>query len=172
MLHDESLRVVVRAHGIGEFAARDERTFGDVARPNYQLPGIRPDLVWVTVEIAYHGIHLDTLIDVARNDSVVITFFLHILIICVSAPVAEEKRTMYVAFDCCRVGREGEEQLVKAPYMLAGFDGTVLRKVLRKCHHQRFALVQYIDFLTLRLGEMIGFYDTENRYQSAQTEKR
>ena len=62
--------------------------------------------------------------------------------------------------------------LVKAPYMFAGFDGAVLRKVLRECHHQRFALVQYIDFLTLCLGKTIGFYDTENRYQSAQAEKR
>lgn len=71
---------------------------------DYQLPGIRPDLVWVAVEIAYYGIHLDTLVDVARDDSVVITFFLHILIICVSAPVTEEKRPMYVVFDCCGVG--------------------------------------------------------------------
>ena len=61
-------------------------------------------LTWVAVEIAYYGIHLDTLVDVARDDSVVITFFLHILIICVSAPVTEEKRPMYVVFDCCGVG--------------------------------------------------------------------
>ena len=95
------------------------------------------------------------LVDVARNQPVVITLLGKVHIIVVGALVRQLQGAVDVVPDGILLGREREEQLVKAPYVLPSLGGTVLRKVLREGHHQRLAAVQHVDFLTLPFGEAV-----------------
>ena len=72
-----------------------------------------------------------------------------------------------IGLDGRLVGREGEEEFVEAPHMLAGFDGTVLCEVLRERHHQRAAIVQHVDLLPLPFGEGVGHPDCRHGYDGA-----
>ncbi len=95
------------------------------------------------------------LIDVARYQAVVISLLGKIHIIVVGALVRQLQGTVDVVADGLFLWREREEQLVKASYVFPRLGRTVLRKILRKGHHQRLTPVQYIDFLTLPFGEAV-----------------
>ena len=68
-------------------------------------------------------------------------------------------------------GREREEQLVEAAHVFPCLRRTVLRQVLRESQHQRLAIVQYIDFLPLLLGEAVGTPHAPYRYHGTQREE-
>ncbi|MNL42148.1 hypothetical protein D3C87_1645870 [compost metagenome] len=120
------------------------------------MPCIAPHHIRVSIEIAGHAVHFDTLLYIARYDPVVITFFQKILVVVKGTFIGKAKCPFHIAFNGIFVGRQGKEQLVKTPYVLSGFHRTVDRGVLSKCEHERFAIVQHINFLALLLGETIG----------------
>ena len=70
--------------------------------------------------------------------------------------VGHQQRTVQVGLDGRLVGREGEEELVEAPHVLARLHGAVLGEVLRECDHERPSAVEDVDLLPLPLGEGIG----------------
>ena len=84
--------------------------------------------------------------------------------------VAQEHGALDVALDGTLVRRKREEQLVETPDMLPRLHGAVLLQVLREGEHQRFPLVQHVDFLPLRLGKAVGFPHGEAHEQRAGTE--
>src|SRR5665648_1224846 len=129
-----------------EMCIRDRRnvTFADD-----HLPRIGHHLVWIVVEVARYTVHPNSLVDVPRDNPVVIPLFLHILIVAECAFIHQEQGAVDVVFNCIFVRRKGEKQFMETAYMLFGFDGTVLRQVLRECQHQRFSTVQHVYFLAL-----------------------
>ena len=72
MLHQEALRIVVRTDGILQCAGRDETSLRDVALSDDEHSCIGRHLVRMTVKVAVYGVYLHTLIDIARNGSIVI----------------------------------------------------------------------------------------------------
>mgnify|MGYP004424047531 CR=1 FL=1 len=86
---------------------------------------------------------------------VVISLFGKVHIVVIGALVRQLQGTAYIVFDRVLLRREREEQLVKASYVFPRLGRTVLRKILRKGHHQRFAPVKHIDFLALLLGKAV-----------------
>ena len=135
------------------------------------MPGIGHGPVGIGVEVAHHGVHLDTLADVPRHHTVVVTFLLHVLVIGEGALIDQEQRAVDVALDGRTVGREGEEQLVKTPDMFARLHGAVLAQILRERQHQRLAPVQDVDLLALLFGETEARDHAEHGYQRAQAEE-
>ena len=75
LLHEEALRIVVRADGVLQGAGRYQVTLRDVARSHDELTGVGRYLVGIDLKVAADGVHLDTLIDIARNGTVVIALF-------------------------------------------------------------------------------------------------
>ena len=66
---------------------------------------------------------------------------------------------------------EGEEELVEAPHVFAGFDGTVLGHILRQGQYQRLALIQYVDLLPLGFREAVRCPHCRHRDQRAGSQK-
>ena len=154
-LYHKSLRIVVAPHCIAEATRGYERAFRDVAGADDTLLAIGPHLVGIAVEVAADTVYPHRLQDVAGYQFVEITFLLQVAVVADGTLVREVEGTLDVALDGVLIGGEGEEQLVKAFHMFACLDGAVLLQVLREGEHQRFAVVQYVDFLPLRLGELV-----------------
>lgn len=74
MLDNEPVRIVIRPDSILKPALRHQAALRHVALTDDHLPGIRPRLIGITVEVARHAVHLDNLVDVTRNQTVVIPF--------------------------------------------------------------------------------------------------
>jgi len=66
-LDGKPVRVVVRARGVQQTAARYEAALRHVALADNHLPRVGIDLVGIAVEIADHRIDLQRLIDIARE---------------------------------------------------------------------------------------------------------
>lgn len=154
-LYHKSLWIIVAPHGIAEAARGYERAFRDVAGADDALVAIGPYLVGITVEVAADAVYPHRLQNVAGYQFVEITFLLQVAVVADGTLVREIEGTLDVALDGVLIGSEGEEQLVKALHVFAGFDGAVLLQVLREGEHQRLTIVQYVDFLPLRLGELV-----------------
>ena len=154
-LYHKSLRIVVAPHGIAEAACGYERAFRDVAGADDALVAIGPHLVGVAVEVATDAVYPHRLQDVAGYQLIEVAFLLQVAVVADGAFVREIEGTLDVALDGVLIGSEGEEQLVKAFHVFAGLDGAVLLQILREGEHQRLAVVQYVDFLPLRLGELV-----------------
>ena len=88
----------------------------------------------------------------------------------VCGTVAQEHGALNIALNGTLVRRKREEQLVETPDMLPRLHGAVLLQVLREGEHQRFPLVQHIDFLPLCLGKAVGLPHGEAHEQSAGAE--
>ena len=111
------------------------------------------------------------MIDVARDDTVVIAFLGEIRVIVVGTPVREQQGTFDIVLDRALFGREREEQLVEASHVLARFGWAVLREVLREGEHQRLAAVEYVDLLSLPLGEAVRTPYGVHHHEGAQREE-
>src|SRR5659263_738417 len=72
MLHGEPLGVVVRAYRVDQVTARDQAALRNVAFPDDHLLRISHYLVGIVVKVACYTVHPDGLVDVSRNDPVVI----------------------------------------------------------------------------------------------------
>lgn len=154
-LYHKSLRIVIAPHSVTEAARGYERAFRDVAGADDALLAIGSHFVGITVEVAPDAVYPHRLQDVAGYQFVEITFLLQVAVVADGTLVREIEGTLDVALDGILIGGEGEEQLVKAFHVFAGLDGTVLLQVLREGEHQRLAIVQYVDLLPLRLGELV-----------------
>src|SRR5660397_287979 len=132
MLHGEPLGVVVRTYRVDQVTARDQAALRNVAFPDDHLLRISHYLVGIVVKVACYTVHPDGLVDVSRNDPVVIPLFLHILVVAECAFVHQEQGAVAVSFNRVFIRRKGEKQFMEAAYMLFGLDGTVLRQVLRE----------------------------------------
>lgn len=154
-LYHKSLGIVVAPHGIAKATRGYERAFRDVAGADDTLVAIGPHLVRVAVEVAADAVYPYRLQDVAGYQLVEVAFLLQVAVVADGALVREVEGTLDVALDGVLIGGEGEEQLVKAFHVFACLDGTVLLQVLREGEHQGLAVVQYVDLLPLRLGELV-----------------
>ncbi|KGF40098.1 hypothetical protein HMPREF0647_11620 [Prevotella bivia DNF00320] len=159
LLHEEALRIVVRADGVLQGAGRYQVTLRDVARSHDELTGVGRYLVGVDLKVAADGVHLDTLIDIARNGTVVIALFRQVLVIVERRLVAEQKGTLHVLLYRILIGRDGEEQFMETADVFPRFHRAVLASILTQCEHQGFSLVKHIDFLPLLLGKTIRGID-------------
>ena len=148
--------VVVRAHGVDEAAGRYERPLGDGALAHDALPGVGRHLVGIAVEVAAYAVDAYGLRDAAGDQAVEESLFAQGLIVRQGRSVGHQQRTIQVGLDGRLVGREGEEELVEAPHVLACLHGAVLGEVLRECDHERPSAVEDVDLLPLPLGEGIG----------------
>ena len=99
MLDNEPVRIVIRPDSILKPALRHQAAFRHVALTDDHLPGIRPRLIGIAVEVASHTVHLDNLVDVTRNQTVIISLLRKIHIIMVSALVSQQQSTMDIVFD-------------------------------------------------------------------------
>ena len=156
MLDNEPVRIVIRPDSILKPALRHQAAFRHIALTDDHLPGIRPRLIGITVEVAGHAVHLDNLVDVTRNQAVVIPFLGKVHIIMVGALVGQQQSPVDIVLDGVLLRRKAEEEFMEPPHVLPGFRRTVLRKVLRERKHQRLAAVQHIDLFTLLLGKAVG----------------
>ena len=89
LLNDEPVRIVVRAPCVLERAGGDKAALGHVALPDDHLAGIRRCLVRINGEIAHHAVHMHHLVDVARNQPIVIALLGKVHIIVVGALVRQ-----------------------------------------------------------------------------------
>ena len=167
-LDGKSVGIVVRTGGVQQAARRYEAALRHVALADNHLPRVGVHAVGIAVEIAHHRIDLQHLIDVARDDAVVVALLGEIRIVVIDALVGQQQGAFDVMLDSAFFGREREEQLVKAAHVLARFGWAVLREVLREGEHQRLATVEHVDLLSLSLGEAIGTPYRVHRNECAQ----
>ena len=170
-LDGKPVRVVVRTRGVQQAARRYEAALRDVALADNHLPGVGIHAVGIAVEIADHRIDLQHLIDVTRDDAVVVAFLGEIRVVIVGTLVRQQQGAFDVVFNRTFFRREREEQLVEAAHVLAGFGGTVLREVLREGEHQRLAAVEHIDLLALPLGKAVRTLHRVHHHEGAQREE-
>ena len=149
------MRIVVRPHRVQQAAAGYKTALGDVAAPDERLAGIGRHDIGVTLEVARHAVHPHGLVDVRRDDSVVIPLLFPVLVVAEGTFVTQVQCPADVALNGRLVGRECEEQFVEPPDMFPRLDRTVLGKVLREREDERLAVVQHVDFLPLLLGEAV-----------------
>ena len=98
-LDGKSVRVIIRTRGVQQTATRYEAALRHVALADNHLTRVGIDLVGVAVEVADHRIDLQHLIDVARDDTVVIAFLGEIRVIVVGTPVREQQGTFDIVLD-------------------------------------------------------------------------
>ena len=108
-LDGKSVRVIIRTRGVQQTATRYEAALRHVALADNHLTRVGIDLVGVAVEVADHRIDLQHLIDVARDDTVVIAFLGEIRVIVVGTPVREQQGTFDIVLDRALFRREGED---------------------------------------------------------------
>ena len=70
---DEPVRIVVTAGGIPQPAMRDKAAFRHALLTDDEKACVCHDIIRIVVEVSFHAVYLDTLADIARNDSSVIT---------------------------------------------------------------------------------------------------
>ena len=126
----KALRIVVRAGDVHQTACRDERPLRDGAFAQDALPGVGRNLVGITVEVAADAVHFYHLRDIARDQAVEESLFLQDLVVGQGAFVGHLQGAADVGLDGRLVGREGEEELVETPHMLAGLHRTVQCRIL------------------------------------------
>ena len=143
LLDDEPVGIVVRTPRILKRTGGDKASLGHVALTDDQLSGVCMRLVGIDGKVAHHAVHVYHLVDVARNQPVVISLFGKVHIVVIGALVRQLQGTVDVVADGLFLWREREEQLVKASYVFPRLGRTILRKILRKGHHQRLTPVQY-----------------------------
>lgn len=168
---DKSVRIVVRALGVHQLPVCDEAALGNGHLAYDPLPGVGLYVVRIAVEVADHAIDDDPLVNVARNDTVVVPLLRQIAVVLEGCAVGEVERTLNIALDGRFVGREREEEFVEMAHVLPRFDWAVLREVLRQRQHQGLALVQHVYLLSLRLGEVVCAPNGISRKQSAGAEE-
>ena len=169
--HDEAVRVVVAPCGVQEPARGDKASDRQAAFPDNKLPGIGSHLVGVLVEVAFHAVNLHRLVDVARNDTVVVALFRQVLVVVERIPVGEEQGAFDVSLDGVLVGREREKEFMETLHVRFRFNRSVLRHVLRESQHQALAVVEDINLLPLFLGEAVRVPHGKARYQCAQADE-
>src|SRR5699024_8086565 len=113
------------------------------------------DIIRIGVEVAFHAVYLDTLADIARNYSIVITLFGQIPVMGIGGTVTQEHGTLHVPLDGTLVWGQREEQLMETSDMFPCLYGTVLLQVLREGEHERLSLIQHIDLLALGFGKTV-----------------
>ena len=103
-LHSETVRVIITSDRVNQVTAGDKASFGHVRLPENHLPGVCYRRIGVHIEIAGDTVHLYNLVDITRNDTVVVPFFSHILIVFESTFIYKEQRPVYITFDGFFVG--------------------------------------------------------------------
>lgn len=96
--------IVITTDRINESATGNKASFGHITGTDNHLPGIGRYLIRIAVEIAHHAIHLHRLVDIRRNDAIVISFLAPILVVAESTFVAEEQRPLDIAFNGILIG--------------------------------------------------------------------
>ena len=169
--HDEAVRVVVAPCGVQEPARGDKASDRQAAFPDNKLPGIGSHLVGVLVEVTFHAVNLHRLVDVARNDTVVVALFRQVLVVVERTPVGEEQGAFDVSLDGVLVGREREKEFVETLHVRFRFNRSVLRHVLRESQHQALAVVEDVYLLPLLFGEAVRVPHGKTRDQCAQADE-
>ena len=126
VLDDEPVGIVVRTPRILERTGGDKASLGHVALTDDQLPGICTRLVGIGGKVAHHAVHVYHLVDVARNQPVVISLFGKVHIVVIGALVRQLQGTAYIVLDRVLLRGEREEQLVKTPDVFPRLGGAVL----------------------------------------------
>ena len=106
-LSSETPRILERTGG-------DKASLGHVALTDDQLPGICTRLVGIGGKVAHHAVHVYHLVDVARNQPVVISLLGKVHIVVIGALVRQLQGTAYIVLDRVLLRGEREEQLVKS----------------------------------------------------------
>ena len=168
VLHEEALRIVVRADGVLQRARRDQVALRHVAWTDDELTGVGRHLVRVAIEVAADRIHLHALVDVAGNDAIEVALLGEVAVVVVCRFVAQEEGALHVLLDGVLVGCDGEEEFVEAADVLAGLHGTVGSGVLTEGEDERLAVVQDVDLLPLTVGKGVRRIDDDARNDYAQ----
>ena len=109
---DEPVRIVVTAGGIPQPAMRDKTAFRHALLTDDEKACVCHDIIRIGVEVALHAVYLDTLADIARNDSIVVALFGQITVMGIGGTVAQEHGTLHIPLDGTLIGGQREEQLV------------------------------------------------------------
>lgn len=99
LLDDEPVGIVVRTPRILERTGGDKASLGHVALTDDQLPGVCTRLVGIGGKVAHHAVHVYHLVDVARNQPVVISLFGKVHIVVIGALVRQLQGTAYIVLD-------------------------------------------------------------------------
>lgn len=152
---DEPVRIVVTAGGIPQPAMRDKAAFRHALLTDNEKACVCHDIIRIGVEVAFHAVYLDTLADITRNYSIVITLFGQIPVMGIGGTVTQEHGTLHIPLDGTLVRGQREEQLMETSDMFPCLYGTVLLQVLREGEHERLPLIQHIDLLALGFGKTV-----------------
>ena len=134
---------------------RDKAAFRHALLADDEKACVCHDIIRIGVEVALHAVYLDTLADIARNDSIVVTLFGQVTVMGVGGTVAQEHGTLHVPLDGTLVGCQREEQFMETSDMFPCLYGTILLQVLREGEHERLPLIQHIDLLALGFGKTV-----------------
>lgn len=68
------MRVIIAPDRVQQPAPGNETSFGNTTLPDNHLPGVCRHLIRVSIEVANHTVHLNRLIDIPGNNSVIVPF--------------------------------------------------------------------------------------------------
>lgn len=108
---DEPVRIVVTAGGIPQPAMRDKAAFRHALLTDNEKACVCHDIIRIGVEVAFHAVYLDTLADITRNYSIIITLFGQIPVMGIGGTVTQEHGTLHVPLDGTLVRGQREERL-------------------------------------------------------------
>lgn len=126
MFDDKAVGVVIGTGRILKLAVSHQRTFRHITLTDNHLAGIRPGPVGVSGKVADHAVHPYHLIDVAGNETVIISFLSKIHIVMIGAFVRQLQGTVDIVLNGILLWRQPEKKLMEPSYMLPGFSRTVL----------------------------------------------
>ena len=70
----EAIRIVIAAARIEQATYGHETALGHIGGTDNHLPGMRPYRIGIAVEVTEYAVHLYDLIDISRDDTVVVPF--------------------------------------------------------------------------------------------------
>lgn len=98
-LNRETVRIVIASAGVEQSTCRYQTAFRHIAGTDDHLLGICPCLIGIAVEVANYAVHLQHLIDVACNDTVVVTLLGKVRIVVVGTLVRQQQGTFHIMLD-------------------------------------------------------------------------
>ena len=99
ILDDESVGVVVGATRVFQFATAHQRSLRDIALTDNHLLGIGAHIVGIVGEVHHHAIDFKHLIDISRNDAVVVTLLREIPVVVVGTLVGQQQSAADIVLD-------------------------------------------------------------------------
>ena len=103
--HIKTIRIIIGTCGIHKSAYGDKTSLRHIALSEYHLPCVGLGLIRVVIKVTDHAVHLQRLVDVSRDESVVKTFLRKVLVIVVCALVRQQQGSFHVVLDGALFGR-------------------------------------------------------------------